>query len=52
MKNYMAVSGFKFKDMDKYEEAYKSSKNYNYAVLSTSYPFIGDSTKEATRPSF
>lgn len=49
MKNYMAVSGFKFKDMDKYEEAYKSSKNYNYAVLSTSYPFIGDSTKEATR---
>lgn len=49
MKNYMAVSGFKFQDMDKYEAAYKTYKNYNYAVLSTSYPFIGDSTKEAKR---
>jgi D-alanyl-D-alanine carboxypeptidase len=37
---YMQVKGFVFTDMEKYIEAYKKEKNYNYAVLVTSYPFI------------
>lgn len=37
---FMKVKGFVFKDMEKYEKAYKTQKNYNYAVLVTSYPFI------------
>ena len=37
---YMQVKGFVFTDMDKYMKVYEDKKNYNYAVLSTTYPFI------------
>ena len=36
----MQVKGFVFTDMDKYMKVYEDKKNYNYAVLSTTYPFI------------
>ena len=44
---YMQVNGFKFTDMEGYIKAYDSYKNYNYAVLITTYPFI-DASNEAT----
>lgn len=37
---YMQVKGFVFTDMDKYMKVYEDKKSYNYAVLSTTYPFI------------
>lgn len=37
---YMQVKGFVFQDMDKYMKVYEEKKNYNYAVLITTYPFI------------
>lgn len=37
---FMQVKGFVFADIDKYMEVYKENKNYNYAVLITTYPFI------------
>lgn len=37
---YMKVKGFIFTDMEKYMEVYTQKKNYNYAVLITTYPFI------------
>lgn len=37
---YMQVEGFVFTDMEKYMEVYTQKKNYNYAVLITTYPFI------------
>lgn len=45
---YMQVKGFAFKDMEKYMKVYSERNNYNYAVLSTTYPFI-ISTNEATK---
>ncbi len=36
----MQVKHFVFTDMDKYMKVYEDKKNYNYAVLSTTYPFI------------
>ncbi len=37
---YMQVSGFAFTDMEEYMKVYQDKKNYNYAVLVTTYPFI------------
>lgn len=37
---YMKVKGFVFQDMEKYMNVYADKKNYNYAVLITTYPFI------------
>lgn len=37
---YMKVSGCVFADMEKYIKVYEQKKNYNYAVLITTYPFI------------
>jgi len=37
---YMQVNGFVFTDMEAYMKAYEENKNYNYAVLITTYPFI------------
>lgn len=37
---YMQVHGFVFTDMEAYMKAYAEKKNYNYAVLITTYPFI------------
>lgn len=45
MSPYMKVKGFVYQDMDKYVELYNKVKNYNYAVLYTSYPFIDSSNK-------
>ena len=45
---YMQVKGFVFRDIDKYMEVYNEKKNYNYAVLITTYPFI-ISTNEVTQ---
>lgn len=45
---YMQVKGFVFKDMEKYMKVYSEKNNYNYAVLSTTYPFI-ISTNAATK---
>lgn len=44
---YMQVKGYKFSDMDKYMKVYKEKKNYNYAVLVTTYPFIISSNKSS-----
>lgn len=40
IKPYMQVKGFAFQDMEKYMKVYAQKQNYNYAVLSTTYPFI------------
>lgn len=45
---YMQVKGFVFTDMEKYMKEYEKSKNYNYAVLITTYPFI-ISTNDVTK---
>lgn len=37
---YMQVKGFIFTDMEDYMKVYAEKKNYNYAVLITTYPFI------------
>ncbi len=37
---YMQVKGFAFQDMETYMKVYAQKKNYNYAVLITTYPFI------------
>lgn len=37
---FMQVKGFVFEDIDQYMESYEENKNYNYAVLITTYPFI------------
>jgi D-alanyl-D-alanine carboxypeptidase len=47
----MEVEGYVFTDMEKYMEVYAEKKNYNYAVLITTYPFINSKnsvTKEYT----
>ena len=36
----MKVKGFVFADLDNYIKVYAEKKNYNYAVLITTYPFI------------
>lgn len=48
IKPYMQVKGFKFTDMAKYMKVYAKKKNYNYAVLMTTYPFI-DSKNKVTK---
>lgn len=45
---YMQVKGFAFTDMEQYMKVYAEKKNYNYAVLVTTYPFI-NSANEATK---
>lgn len=42
---YMKVKGFVFSDMEKYMKVYAEKNNYNYAVLSTTYPFIISTNK-------
>lgn len=42
---YMQVKGFEFTDIEEYITVYNKSKNYNYAVLATTYPFIISSNK-------
>lgn len=37
---FMKVKGFVFADIDEYMKVYEENKNYNYAVLITTYPFI------------
>lgn len=37
---FMKVKGFVFSDIDDYMKVYNEMKNYNYAVLITTYPFI------------
>lgn len=37
---FMKVKGFVFSDIDDYIKVYAEKKNYNYAVLITTYPFI------------
>ena len=37
---YMQVKGYVLTDMEKYMQVYAEKKNYNYAVLITTYPFI------------
>lgn len=37
---FMKVKGFVFSDIDDYMKVYAEKKNYNYAVLITTYPFI------------
>lgn len=37
---FMKVKGFVFADIDDYMKVYAEKKNYNYAVLITTYPFI------------
>lgn len=37
---FMKVKGFVFSDIDDYMKVYNEKKNYNYAVLITTYPFI------------
>ncbi|MCI9092473.1 MAG: M15 family metallopeptidase [Coprobacillus sp.] len=37
---FMKVKGFIFADLDDYMKVYTEKKNYNYAVLITTYPFI------------
>lgn len=37
---FMQVKGFVFADIDEYMNVYQENKNYNYAVLITTYPFI------------
>lgn len=37
---FMKVKGFVFSDIDEYMKVYAEKKNYNYAVLITTYPFI------------
>lgn len=45
IKPYMQVKGFKVSYMDQYMKAYAKYKNYNYAVLSVTYPFIISTNK-------
>jgi|GEM_PF-94772 len=49
IKPYMAVKGFTYQDMAKYIKLYAKKKNYNYAVLYTTYPqIISTNSSETT----
>lgn len=49
IKPYLAVNGFKVKNMEEYVKVYKEKGNYNYAVLSVSYPAIISSNESADK---